>query len=95
MKKVWVTGESHYIPHYPVIRNNKSTTKVRIVFDASASSNSPSFNSCLCKGPQLTPLMFDIPLRSRSHFYALVGYTEKAFHPISIIPQNRNYLRFL
>ena len=26
-----VVGETHYIPHHPVIRNDKTTTKVRIV----------------------------------------------------------------
>ena len=62
-----VVGETHYIPHHPVIRNDKTTTKVRIFFDASASSNGPILNSCLYKGPQLTPLMFDILLRFRSH----------------------------
>ena len=62
-----VVGETHYIPHHPVIRNDKTTTKVRIFFDASASSNGPILNSCLYKGPQLTPLMFDILLGFRSH----------------------------
>ena len=37
--------------------------------------------------------MFDILLRFRSHFVALD--IEKAFHQISIIPEHRNYLRFL
>ena len=34
-------------------------------------------------------------LRFRSHFVALVSDIEKAFHQISIIPEHRNYLRFL
>ena len=89
-----VVGETHYIPHHPVIRNDETTTKVRIVFDATALPNGPSLNSCLYKGPQLTPLMFDILLRFRSHFVALVSDIEKAFHQISIIPEHRNYLRF-
>ena len=29
-------GEVHYLPHYSVIRDDKTTTKVRIVFDASS-----------------------------------------------------------
>ena len=90
-----VVGETQYIPHHPVIRNNKITTKVRIVFDASVSSNGPSLNSCLYKGLKLTPLRLDILLRFRSHFVALVSDTEKAFHQISIIAEQINYLRFL
>ena len=29
-------GKCHYIPHHPVVREDKNTSKVRIVFDASA-----------------------------------------------------------
>ena len=40
-------GEIHYIPHHPVIRDDKTTRKIRIVFDASARDNGPSLNDCL------------------------------------------------
>ena len=42
-------GNCHYIPHHPVVNENKDTTKVRIVFDASAKSEGPSLNDCLYK----------------------------------------------
>ena len=48
-------GKFHYIPHHPVVGEDKNTSKVRIVFDASAKSNGPSLNKCLYKGPELTP----------------------------------------
>ena len=48
-------GETHYIPHHPVIRDDKVTTKIHIVFDASARDNGPTLNDCLYKGPHLTP----------------------------------------
>ena len=95
VKEEGVVGEAHYIPHHPVIRNDKTTIKVRIVFDASASSNGPNLNSYLYKGQQLKPLMFDILLRFRSQFVALVRDIEKAFRQISIIPEHENFLRFL
>ena len=47
-------GETHYLAHHPVIRQDKVTTKLRIVFDASAKTLGPSLNECLYKGPQLT-----------------------------------------
>ena len=89
-----VVGKTHYFPHHPEIRNNIAA-KVRVVFDASASSNGPSIYSCLCKGLQLIPLIFDILLRFYSHFIALVIEIGKTFHQISIIPERRSYLRFL
>ena len=53
-------GNYHYIPHHPVIREDKNTSKVRVVFDASAKSDGPSLNECLYRGAQLIPLVFDI-----------------------------------
>ena len=40
-------GEVHYLPHHPIIRPEKSTTKLRIVYDASSSIEGPSLNQCL------------------------------------------------
>ena len=56
-------GECYYLPYHPVVKEIKHTTKVYIVFDVSATNEGPSLNKCLYKGPQLTPLIFDIFLR--------------------------------
>ena len=55
----------HYMPHHPVIRRDKSTTKIRIVYDGSASSNdiTLSLNDCLQVGPNLIPKLFNVLLR--------------------------------
>ena len=64
----------HYLPHYPVVRQDKSTTKVSVVFDASAKSpGRPSQNDCLFKGPKFDQLIFDILLRFRVHQIALIA----------------------
>ena len=46
-------GTEFYIPHRAVVRENAETTKLRIVYDASAreSPNQPSLNDCLHPGP--------------------------------------------
>ena len=41
-------GAVHYIPHREVVREERDTTKLRIVYDASAKmKNKPSLNDCL------------------------------------------------
>ena len=88
------SGNCHYILHHPVIREDKNTSKVRIVFDAFAKSDGPSLNECLYKGPQLNHLVFDILIRFRSVAIALTSDIEKAFLQISINENNRDYLLF-
>ena len=67
------SGETHYLPHHAVIKENKQTSKVCTVFEASSKVSGPSLNDCLRKGPQLTPLLFDILLRFRSFAVALTA----------------------
>ncbi len=90
-------GRVHYIPHHEIIRSDKQTTKLRVVYDASAKSERelPSLNDCLYAGPPLSPLIFDILLRFRVHSTALTGDIEKAFLNISVDPDDRDFLRFL
>ena len=60
-------GKVHYIPHHGVIRRDKQTTKLRIMYDASAKSSGSSLNDCLYTGPAMTHNIMDIILRFRSH----------------------------
>ena len=41
-----IVGEVIYLPHRPVIRNDKKTTRIRIVFDCSAK-NQVLMNACI------------------------------------------------
>ena len=89
-------GKTHYLAHHPVIRKDKTTTKVRVVFDASASSaNGTSLNHCVYPGPCLLKTVTEILARFRLYPVALVSDIEKAFLMISIHKEDRNSLRFL
>ena len=57
-------GDVHYLPHRAVVKDEKTSTKVRMVCDGSARSrNQASLNDVLYSGP--CPLLYDIILRFR------------------------------
>ena len=87
----------HYMPHHPVIRGERETTKVRTVYDGSAkpSANELSINDCLQPSPNFIPKLFDVLIKFRSHSVALTGDIEKAFLRIGITETDRDMLRFL
>jgi len=71
----------HYIPHHPVIKQQSATTKVRIVFDASAKTQKSnlSLNECLFRGPVLLQDLCGKLLRFRLDKIAILSDIEKAF----------------
>ena len=87
----------HYLPHHAVVRREKSTTKVRVVFDGSAKHAESAFsiNKCLEKGPNLVPHLFDVLVKFRGYPIGIAADVEKAFHQIEIHPDDRKMLRFL
>ncbi|XP_030747078.1 uncharacterized protein LOC115875693 [Sitophilus oryzae] len=89
------TGEAHYLPHRPVIKES-STTKIRPVFDASAKEKyKPSLNQCLEKGLNLIEEILNIFLRFRTNKIGVVSDIRKTFFQISVHETDRDYLRFL
>lgn len=94
--KIYDAGRVHYIPHREVIRPDKDTTKVRIVYDASAKvKNGLSLNECLEAGPSMLPKIFEILVRFRCFLYAITSDIKSAFLNIRVDESDRDFLRFL
>ena len=56
-------NQEYYLPHHGVIKESSDTTKLRVVFDGSASNNTGvSLNDTLLTGPKLQEDLFDILL---------------------------------
>ena len=92
------SGErTFYMPHNPVVRDSTTTTKVRMVFDASAKPHhlAKSVNDCMHTGPPLQPLLWDILIRARMAPFLFLGDIEKAFLQISLREEDRDAFRFL
>lgn len=88
-------GIVHYLPHHGVVRTDKTTTKLRVVYDASSKTSGPSLNECLYKGPKFQQLILDLLIRFRAYRFALIADVEKAFLMIAIDEKDRDVLRFL
>ena len=70
------------IPHKHVVIQAAESTKVRVVYDASAqvNSTSPSLNDCLEKGLPLQNLIWTILTRNRFRLITLAGDIKQAFY---------------
>ena len=91
-------GEVHYLPHQSIIRVDKSTTKVRIIFEAHSGEIQPSLKECVHNGPQTKILIFNILLHFHTFKIALItdiGNIGKAFLQTAINEKNRDFLQFL
>ena len=86
----------YYMPHHAVFRESASTTKTRVVFNASATSaEGESLNDILDPGPSLLPTLAGLLLRFREYECAFQADIRKAFFMISMCEEDRQYLRFL
>jgi hypothetical protein len=86
----------HYLPHHFVINEDKATTKIRMVFNASAkASTNPSLNNCMYRGPIDMPEIPGLLFRLRTPEILLTGDVEKAFHAIHLHESDRDTTRFL
>uniref|UniRef100_A0A914URF9 Reverse transcriptase domain-containing protein n=1 Tax=Plectus sambesii TaxID=2011161 RepID=A0A914URF9_9BILA len=91
------SGIVHYLPHHPVITPNKATTKVRIVYDASAKARrgAKSLNDCLYRGPLLLPDLCGMLIRFRTYKIAIMADVEKAFLQLGLEQEDRDAVRFI
>ena len=89
-------NEVFYLPHFPVVKESSSSTKVRPVFDGSAKSfDDKSLNDALEVGPSLHTNIFAILLRFRRWLIAICSDVKSAFHAINLNPVDQNVCRFL
>ncbi|XP_045535734.1 uncharacterized protein LOC123721318 [Papilio machaon] len=85
-----------YLPHHAVIRNDKTTTKVRVVFNASEKYKSGvSLNDTLIAGPSLQADLRHTVLRWRVHPIGLVADIVKMYRQIRIADEDTKYQRIL
>ena len=86
----------YYLPHSAVIKLDRVTTKIRVVFDASAkNSEGQSLNDQLLEGPKLQLDIVELLIRMRLKKIVILADVAKMFYSILIDEQFRDYFRFL
>ena len=87
----------HFLPHHAIIRWERATNKICIVYDGSAKlyDSELSLNDCLQTGSNLIPKLLDVLVQFRTHSIAITADIEKAFLMIGIVPSDRYVLIFL
>ncbi|GFW79241.1 DUF1758 domain-containing protein [Trichonephila clavipes] len=94
-KNDYAKREAYYLPHHAVLRDS-STTKLRVVFDASAKSTSEySLNDILMVGPRVQRDVYPILLSFRKFQIAVCADLEKMFRQIRISSEDTNWQRIL
>lgn len=98
MEKVKIENEeeSIYLAHHAVVREDKDTTKLRVVFDASAKgSNGRSLNDSMIVGPTLQPDLRTLIIRWRCHKICVVGDIVKMYRQVRMNSKHTDLQRIM
>ena len=88
-------GPSWYLPRFPVIREDRETTKVRIAFDSAARCKGVSLNDAMLTRPKLHRDVLKILLRFRRKPVALVADIKEMVSQVVLAEKDRKYHRLL
>ncbi|XP_073821413.1 uncharacterized protein [Musca autumnalis] len=88
-----VPRKPHYfIPHQCVFRPQSTTTKLRVVFDASSKTSSHvSLNDLLMVGPTIQEELYSTLLRFRLHKYVITADIEKMYRQVLHDEKDRDF----
>ncbi|GBM69316.1 hypothetical protein AVEN_112656-1 [Araneus ventricosus] len=88
--------KSYNIPHHCIYKPEKTTTPLRVVFDASAeTSTGQSLNSILLNGGSIQDDLFSLVTRFRTHKYAFSADIQKMYRQILVEPSQRYLQRIV
>ena len=89
-------NETFYLPMHAVRKDSSSTTKLRVVFDASAkSSTGVSLNDSLLVDQTVHSSLIDVLIRFRCHRIALIADVAKMYRAVHLTKADRDLHRFV
>ncbi|XP_035457903.2 uncharacterized protein LOC118281435 [Spodoptera frugiperda] len=85
-----------YLPHHGVLKDQSTTTKLRVVFNAAQKTSSgKSLNSLMEKGPNLQRDIQTLILKWRTYKYAITADVEKMYRCIWISEDQQQLLKII
>ena len=89
-------SEVYYLPMHAVHKDDSTTSKLRIVFDASASTTSgTSLNDHLLVGPTVHPSLIDVLLKFRRYKVALTTDVSRMYRAVRLPDYQKDLHRFV
>ena len=86
----------YYLPHRCVLKSDSTTTKLRVVFDASAKTTTGiSLNECLMVGPKHQDDIFDNLILFRFFKIGMSADVTKMYRQVELSEKHRDYHRLL
>lgn len=90
------TQNCYFMPHHAVFKESSTSTKIRVVFDASCkTTNGFSLNDRLLTGPVLQSDLFTIILRWRKNYIAFAADISKMYLQFRVHPEDAKFQRVL
>ena len=89
-------SESNYNPHHHVRKEDSTTTKLRVVFDASSKTKSGlTVNDCIMVGATVEPDFFSRVFRLRFHQILLSADIAKMYRQFALDEQDKDFHRIV
>ncbi|XP_062710030.1 uncharacterized protein LOC134288640 [Aedes albopictus] len=85
-----------FLPHHAILKPSSSSTKLRVVFDASARSDTNvSLNDVLMNGPTIQDTLAAIVLRSRKYKFLFSADVIKMFRQVRVDDRDTSFQKIL
>ncbi|XP_057329785.1 uncharacterized protein LOC130670399 [Microplitis mediator] len=89
-------SHTYYLPHHGVLREQSTSTKLRVVFNGSSKTSSQvSLNDIMHTGPKTQSDIFDVLLYIRQHKYIFITDIVKMFRQIKVHEDDWDLQRIL
>ena len=80
-----------FLPHFPVVQENRATSKVRIVFDSAAKFKGRSLIDMIHSGPKLQQDLVNVVMCFRHHPVVFIGDISEMFLQFRLAEEDRPY----